>query len=144
MWILLAWQIQHILTKWVSFIGSSTCHVRSSPPSGQGTWSPSRFIFSIVVSFFVYIFTTMCCTWLVFGWSITLFFRICVLAIKFGGMICPKFAYSCIPIVTPGKFKLLRNPWYCWGNNIREIQTLKEIIDIIVEETISTCFYKQI
>jgi len=72
-WIPLAWRIAHILTKWVSFIGSSTGHVRSSPPSGQGTWSPSRFIFSIVVSFLVYIFTTMCCTWLVFSWSITLF-----------------------------------------------------------------------
>jgi hypothetical protein len=77
MWIPLTWRIPHILTKWVSFIGSSTGPVRSSPLSGQGTWSPSRFILSIVASFFVYIFTTMYCTWLVFGWSITLFFRTC-------------------------------------------------------------------
>jgi hypothetical protein len=63
------------------------------------TWSPSRFIFSIVVSFFVYIFTIMCCTWLVFGWSITIFFRTCVFSIKFGGMICPTSAHSGIPIL---------------------------------------------
>jgi hypothetical protein len=96
MWILLAWRIPHILTKWVSFIGSSTGHMRSSPPSGRGTWSPSRFIISIV-SFLVCIFTTMCCTWLVFGWSITFFFRICVFAIKFGGYDMPQiclFRYS--------------------------------------------------
>jgi hypothetical protein len=99
MWIPLAWQIPHILTKWVNFIGSSTCNVRSSPPSGQGTWSPSKFIFSIVVSFWVYIFTKMCCTLLVFGWSITLFFRIYVFAIKFGGMICPISAHLGIPIL---------------------------------------------
>jgi len=99
MWIPLAWRIPHILTKWVSFIGSSTSPVRLSPPSGQGTWSPSKFIFSIVVPFLVYIFTTICCTWLVFGWSITLFFRICVFAIKFGGMICPASAHSGIPIL---------------------------------------------
>jgi hypothetical protein len=99
MWIPLAWRILHTLTKWVSFIGLSTGHVHLSPPSGQGTWSPSKFIFSIVVLFLVYIFTTVCCTWLEFGWSTTLFFRICVFAIKFGGMICPIFAHSSILII---------------------------------------------
>ena len=55
----------------------------------QGTWSPSRSILSIVASFFDYIFTTICCTWLFLGWSITLFSRTCVFAYKFGGMTCP-------------------------------------------------------
>jgi hypothetical protein len=31
-------------------------------------------IFSIIVSFLIYIFTTMCYIWLIFGWSLTLFF----------------------------------------------------------------------
>jgi hypothetical protein len=74
MWIPLTWQIPYILTTWVNFIGSSIGLVHSVSLH-QGTWSPSNFIFSIVVSFFDYLYTTMCYTWLVFGWSITYFFQ---------------------------------------------------------------------
>jgi len=33
--------------------------------------------------------------------------------------------------VTPSNFKLLRNHWYCWWNNIREIQTLKKSLILL-------------
>jgi hypothetical protein len=117
MWIPLAWWIPHILTKWVNFIDSSTSTVHSSPPSGQGTWSPSRFIFSIVVLFLVYIFTIMCCTSLVFGWSIILFFKTCVFTIKFGGMICPASAHSGIPIL----LRLCSILYIHWGQCVIQV-----------------------
>ena len=54
----------------------------------QGTWSPSRFILSIVVSFFDYTLTTMCALdWYLVGVSLSFSRR--VFAYKFWGMICP-------------------------------------------------------
>jgi len=61
-----------------------------------------------MISFQVYLFHCCCILSLyfynnvlhltVFGWSITLFFRICVFAIKFWGRICPTSTHLGIPI----------------------------------------------
>jgi hypothetical protein len=64
----------------------------------------------------------MCCTLLVFGWSITIFFRTCVFAIKFGGMICPAFAHSGIPILL-----LLCSVLYThWGQCVIQVWGMEE------------------